>query len=160
MAVVRIGALLLGIGVVQAFLPRIWTPLGNVDLLLIFVVYHSLTMRFRNAVLTAAAAGLVQDSLAGAILGLYAFSKTSVAAAVASVGNVLVIRGDLPILGILFLAEIAESALVVLLLANLGRGGSMVFTGSLLRATLTAAAAVIGTLVVRRFRRWRRGRRA
>ena len=96
MTALRSLVVLLALGLAQIFLPQVWSGLGAIDWLLIYVALHALRGRFRGAVLVGAAAGLIQDGLSGGIIGLHAFAKTSVAALIAALGGLLVVRGPLP----------------------------------------------------------------
>lgn len=95
MQILRLAALILIVGALQSLAGQIWLPLGLFDALTVIVVHQALRRSYEGAILTGAAAGLMQDSLSGGLLGLHAFSKTAAAAAVASLGRVVVIRGPL-----------------------------------------------------------------
>jgi len=84
MSVLRSLAALLALGVVQIFLPQVWSGFGVVDWLLIYIVVEALRSSFQRSTLLGAGGGLIQDGLAGGILGLHAFAKTSVAALIAA----------------------------------------------------------------------------
>lgn len=159
MPALRVVGILLGTGLIQAFLPRLWQPLGYVDLMMMAVVFYSLRLPFRRAVLVGAVAGLVEDALSGGIVGLHAFTKTLIASLVASVGNVLVLRGHFPWVVVVGVAEVAEGLVAVLLLGALGRGTTLDPTQTLVRALVTSGAAAAGILAIERFRLQRRRRR-
>lgn len=151
----RWGGILLLVGLLQAFLPRVWQPFGAADWLLLPVVHQALRRSFRRAVLLGATAGLIQDSLSGGIVGLHAFGKTLAAATAASLGGLLVLRG--PVLEGLVTggASLVESAVILSLLNLLDRSPQTLTTGILGRAIMTAAAMAILAICLIRWRRRR-----
>lgn len=147
--------LLFGLGLLQVFLPQVWEPFGYVDWLLIAVVHQALRSAFRRAVLFGAGAGLIQDGLAGGIVGLHAFAKTAVAAVVSSFGSFLVVRGPIPRASLAGVASLAESLIVVAWMALLGQP-SMSPVNLPSRALATGVAALVYLVAVRRLRQRRR----
>ena len=134
---------LLALGLVQIFLPQVWSGFGTIDWLLIYIVVYSLDGRFRSSVLVGAGAGLIQDGLSGGIIGLHAFAKTSVAALIAAFGGWLVVRGPLPTALVVGVVGILEGLIVVAWQAMLGRPVSLGLFDLLLRAVATAAMTPI-----------------
>ena len=57
MTALRSIVLLFGLGLLQIFLPQVWSGLGVVDWLLIYVVLQSLQGSFRRSILLGAGAG-------------------------------------------------------------------------------------------------------
>jgi len=55
-----------------------WVAVGAVDLVLIVVVYHALVSGRVTGMLAGSFAGLVQDALSGAVIGMGGLSKTVV----------------------------------------------------------------------------------
>lgn len=155
-----IGALL-ALGMLQIFLPLVWSGLGAVDWLLIYIVLQSLRVPFRHAILLGAGGGLVQDALSGGIIGLHAFAKTAVAAAIASFGGLLVVRGPISEAIVSGAAALLESLLVVtwqvLLESPMSLGPFDVAVRT--AATALATLAVLWTAHWWEQRRLRRGRR-
>lgn len=115
----KIAALLLVAGLLQISLADLWLPLGAVDLLMIASGLLALRLPFVPTIFTGAAAGLVQDSLAGGLIGLHAFAKTAVTAGLNSLGHFLVVRGELASAVVIGLAAMVESIIVRLLLSFL-----------------------------------------
>ena len=107
--VVKVLVLLLVVGTVQTRLTAVWAPLSVFDPLMVATGILALRLPFAPAVLTGAAAGLIQDSLGGGIVGLHAFSKTLVAASLASMGTFLVVRGEVASSIVIGVAAVAES---------------------------------------------------
>lgn len=116
----RVLGLLLGIGAAQTVLTDAWLPLGLFDALMVAAGLLALRLPFVPAVFTGAVAGLIQDSLAGGLVGLHAFGKTAVAGALTSLGKVLVVRGELAKASMIGLGAVVEGVLVRLLLLFLG----------------------------------------
>lgn len=151
MTALRSLVVLLALGLAQIFLPQVWSGLGTIDWLLIYVVLQALRGRFRGSVLVGAGAGLIQDGLSGGIIGLHAFAKTSVAALIATFGSLLVVRGPLPETLVVGAAGILEGLIVVTWQTMLGRPASLGLSGLLVRAVATAAATLI---ILSAARRW------
>ena len=151
MTALRSLVVLLALGLAQIFLPQVWSGLGAIDWLLIYVALRALRGRFRGAVLVGAAAGLIQDGLSGGIIGLHAFAKTSVAALIATFGGLMVVRGPLPETLVVGAAGILEGFIVVAWQVMLGRPVSLSLFDLLLRAAATAAATLI---ILSAARRW------
>ncbi len=151
MTALRSIALLFGLGLLQIFLPQVWSGLGGVDWLLIYVVLQSLRGSFRQSIFLGAGAGLIQDGLAGGIIGLHAFAKTSVAAVIATFGGLLVVRGPLLEAAITGVATALEGLIVVAWQVLLGRPVSLGPVDLLVRATATGAATM---MILYTGRRW------
>jgi len=153
-------AALLGLGLLQVFLPRVWVGLGVVDWLLIYVVLQALRRSFQRSILLGAVAGLIQDGLSGGIIGLHAFAKTSVAALIASFGGLLVVRGSLPEALVTGGAAVVEGLIVIAWQAMLERPMSLGPVDIVVRGVATAAAtlAVLSTARWWEHRALRRGR--
>jgi len=147
----RAAGLLLGLALLQVFLPQVWSPLGAVDWLLIYIVHESLRSSFQRSILTGAGGGLLQDGLAGGIVGLHAFAKTAVAAVIASFGSFLVVRGPLLQALVTGVATLAEGLIVAFWQAMLGRPVSMGPLDIVLRALATGIATA---LLLAAARRW------
>jgi rod shape-determining protein MreD len=152
MTALRTLVVLLALGLAQIFLPQVWSGLGVVDWLLIYVVLQSLRATFRDSVLMGAGAGLIQDGLSGGIIGLHAFAKTSVAALIATFGGLLVVRGPLPEALVAGAAGVLEGLIVVAWQAMLGRPVSLGLFDLLLRAV---AAALATLAILSAARRWK-----
>jgi rod shape-determining protein MreD len=151
MTALRSLVVLSALGLAQIFLPRVWSGLGAIDWLLIYVALYALRGRFRSSVLMGAGAGLIQDGLSGGIIGLHAFAKTSVAALIATFGGLLVVRGPLPEALVVGAAGILEGLIVVAWQAMLGRPVSLGLFDLLWRAVVTAGATLI---ILSAARRW------
>lgn len=151
MTALRSVALLFGLGLVQIFLPQVWSGLGGIDWLLIYVVLVSLRGSFRQSIFLGAGAGLIQDGLAGGIIGLHAFAKTAVAAVIATFGGLIAVRGALLEAVITGLATALEGLIVVGWQVLLGRPVSLGPVDLLVRAAATGAAT---TVILFASRRW------
>lgn len=151
--------LLFGFGLLQVFLPQVWSPLGAVDWLLVYIVHRSLRSPFQHSVLLGAGGGLIQDGLSGGIVGLHAFSKTAVAALIASFGTFLVVRGALPQALVTGAAAALESVVVIAWQAMLGRPLSMGPIDIAFRAVATGVATVFVLALARHLGRRRQRRR-
>lgn len=148
----KVVLLLLGLGAIQTTLTQAWAPLGLADLLMAAAGLLALRLDFNRAVLTGAAAGLVQDSLAGGLIGLHAFAKTAVNAVLSSLGQFFVVRGQLASSVVVGIAAVAEASIVRLLLAFLGwpgaEPGSWIVGRGAVTAVVCAAFLVGGPQVV------------
>ena len=142
---------LLGLGLLQIFLPQVWSGLGRVDWLLMYVVLQSLRSSFRRSILLGAGAGLIQDSLAGGIIGFHAFAKTTVAAIIAMFSSLFVLRGPLSGAMITGLAVIIEGLILMAWQLSLGRPASLRLGDVSLGAAATSAATM---LVIYAGRKW------
>lgn len=155
----RILGLLVVVGALQTVLTDTWMPLGLLDPLMVATGLLALRLPFVPAVFTGAAAGLVQDSLSGGLLGLHAFAKTAVAAALTSLGQFLVVRGELASAIVIGLGALAEGLIVKLLLLLLSWPGGEALPWTVGRAAGTAfltAAFLLGLpRVVMSWKRWR-----
>jgi rod shape-determining protein MreD len=97
------------------------------DLFSVFTVYVALTRPQRPALILGSGAGLAQDALAEAILGLNGFKKTLLAYLVGTLGSLFMLNQTVPRFGILFATAFFEP------LADLGlslaMGQQCVFPG-------------------------------
>lgn len=153
MTVLRSLAALFALGVLQVFLSQVWSGFGSVDWLLIYIVLQSLRGSFRRSILLGAGGGLIQDGLAGGILGLHAFAKTSVAAVIAAFGGLLVVRGPLPEAFVVGAATALEGLIVSAWQVMLGRPSSMSLVDIVVRVVATTAATLAVLSAVRRWER-------
>jgi len=158
----RLIALLLLVGTVQTLLPQLWMPLGHIDGLMIAVGLVALRSSFAGAVWTGALGGLIQDSLAGGIIGLHAFAKTAVAAGLALLADSFAVRGQLAEAVIVATATAVEGVIVRGLLLFLGWPGAESTAVLITRAGVTGLVCGLGTVglpfLMATWRRWR-GRR-
>lgn len=164
MTVLRPLAALLALGVVQVFLSQVWSGFGAIDWLLIYIVLQSLRGPFRRSILLGAGGGLIQDGLAGSIIGLHAFAKTSVAALIAAFGGLLVVRGPLSEAFVVGAATALEGVIVSTWQVMLGRPASMSVVDIVIRVVATSAATLAVLSAARRrerrvLRKGRGGRR-
>ena len=143
--------LLFGLGLLQIFLPQVWSGLGRIDWLLMYVVLQSLRSSFRRSILLGAGAGLIQDGLAGGIIGLHAFAKTTVAAIIAMFSSLFVLRGPLSGAMITGLAVIIEGLILMAWQLSLGQPTSLGLGDVSLGAAATSAATM---LVIYAGRKW------
>ncbi len=141
-------------------LHQLWSPLGLVDGMMIAVGLIALRASFAGAVWAGAIGGLIQDSLAGGIVGLHAFAKTAAAAAMAVVGDVLAIRGQLAEATIVAAAAALEGTLTHLLLLFLGWPATDGLLMILVRAGATGIFCGILTVgvpvLISNYQAWRR----
>ncbi len=145
-SVFRIIVLMLVVGAVQTTLTQMVPPLGLVDGLMVATGLLALRQTFAASVLIGALAGFVQDSLSGGIVGLHAFAKTVVAALITSLGNVIVVRGQLAEAIVIGAAAMIESMIVMSLLGFFAWPG--VETFGTVAARGGATAMVCGVITV------------
>jgi rod shape-determining protein MreD len=146
---VRAGQILAALfvtGTVQTLLPQLWLPLGQIDLMMIAVGMLALRSSFPGAVWTAALGGLIQDGLAGGIIGLHAFAKTAVAGVLALISDTFAIRGRLARPMMMTIATACEAVIVRALLAFLGWPGAEPTAALLGRAGITGLVCGLGTV--------------
>lgn len=142
----RLLVLFLLVGTVQTLLPQIGLPLGYIDGMMIAVGLVALRASFTGAVWAGALGGLIQDSLAGGIIGLHAFAKTAVAAGLALLADAFAVRGQLAEAVIVAVAAAVEGVIVRALLLFLGWPG-VESTGVLIaRAGVTGLVCGLGTV--------------
>lgn len=138
---------LLGILIFQV-LSSFWLPsLLHLDLALIATVYFALRDAKLHAALFGSAAGLLEDFLSGAPLGLNGFAKALVGYLVATFNRRLyseAIASQLIILGLSFLLNLA---LVWLLLSSVGRPVSL-NPAARTQLMIQAGATMLGGLLV------------
>jgi rod shape-determining protein MreD len=84
------------------------------DLFTIYAVYVALSRPPRPAILLGSAAGLTQDALTGAVLGLNGFKKTLLTYLVGSLGSLFMVQQGLARFGVLFASAFYDA------LASLG----------------------------------------
>jgi len=97
------------------------------DLYSIFTVYIALTRPQRPALLLSSGAGLAQDALADAVLGLNGFKKTLLAYLVGTLGSLFMLNQTLPRFGILFATALFDPLADLAL--SLAMGRHFVFPG-------------------------------
>ena len=103
MKIVRAAVTLMGISLVQVLLSlHLPAVARRCDLFSIFAVYIALTRPQRPAMVLGAGAGLVQDALTDAVLGLNGFKKTLLAYLVGTLGSLFMLNQTVPRFGILF----------------------------------------------------------
>jgi len=142
----RLVLLFLLVGTVQTLLPQIWMPLGYLDGMMIAVGLVALRTSFAGAVWTGALGGLIQDSLAGGIIGLHAFAKTAVAAGLALLADSFAVRGQLAEAVIVATATAVEGMIVRALLLFLGWPGPESTVVLITRAGVTGLVCGLGTV--------------
>lgn len=136
---------IVAVSVIQVLLAR-YLPLvaERCDLFTILVVYYGLTRPPGGAMIMGAGSGLVQDALAGSILGLNGFKKTLIGYLVGTLGSLFMLNQAIPRFGILFAATILDQ------LAELGlsmvMGQSFAFPGLWLLAQRGLGNGVLGLL--------------
>lgn len=83
-----------------------WVAVGSVDLVLIVVVYHALTSGRVTGMLTGTLAGLVQDALSGAVIGMGGLSKTVVGFFTGVIGTQFIVTHSMSRFVVFFLATV------------------------------------------------------
>ncbi len=144
----RLIILFLLVGTLQTLVPQIWMPLGYIDGMMIAVGLVALRTSFAGAVWTGALGGLIQDSLAGGIIGLHAFAKTAVAAGLALLADSFAVRGQLAEAVIVAAATAIEGMVVRALLLFLGWPGAETTGVLITRAGVTGLICGLGTVGV------------
>lgn len=159
LTLVRNVVLILVVGALQTVLADAWEPLGLIDGLMIVAGLLALRLSYPAALITAGFAGLVQDSLAGGLLGVHSFSKTVVAAALNSMGSVLVVRGQLAeaivIGGSAFLDGVIAGALMTFLDWPPQQPLTVIALRGFATGAVCAAFLLLRPWVLMKWRRWR-----
>lgn len=107
----------------QAFLSRYAPGVARYcDLFIIIVVYYGLTSPPTGAMAMGMSAGLVEDSLIGAVLGMNGFKKTLMGYLVGSIGSLFMLNQAIPRFGILFAATVLDPLAEMGLSLAMGRG--------------------------------------
>lgn len=78
------------------------------DLFSVFTVFIALTRPQRPAMVIGAGAGLVEDALTAAVLGLNGFKKTLLAYLVGTLGSLFMLNQTVPRFGILFASALFD----------------------------------------------------
>ncbi|MBI4168892.1 MAG: rod shape-determining protein MreD [Acidobacteria bacterium] len=132
------GALALGAAALAQVLLSSYLPAlaRFCDLFTIVVVYYGLTSRPPAAMVMGTSAGLVEDSLLGAILGLNGFKKTLIAYLVGSAGSLFMLNQAIPRFGILFVASLLDPLAELALSVAMGQGFNFPGAWDLLRRGL------------------------
>lgn len=148
MVLLRNLAILLLVGALQTVATSAWLPLSVFDALMLACGMMAVRAGWGGAILAGSAAGLIQDALGGGLLGLHAFAKTAVCAAISSLSNVMVVRGPLAESLLLGIAAVLEGLLARALLGAVAwpAGESVLWT--LARGPATAILA--GVLLIGR----------
>jgi rod shape-determining protein MreD len=138
----RIALLLAAAAVLELFVGR--SPYRGflpVDWFLLATAAVSRSGDFVRAVLTGAAAGALEDALSQPMIGMNAFAKALLGYALTIVSVRVVFGGALAVGAALFVASIANEAIVALLAALLAQAPVVIFTrGALWRAAATGIA--------------------
>ncbi len=116
-------------------------PLRYIDLVLIVVVYMALQRDLLQAMVVAAAGGVLTDALGGGLLGAGGFSKTLVAYLIASLATRVMLDNPLVRIPVLAGAALLDSTLYVFLHKLLGQPPLLAFVE-------VASKKLIGTTVV------------
>jgi rod shape-determining protein MreD len=85
-----------------------WVAVGAVDLVLVVVVYFSLTSGRVTGLLTGSFAGLVQDALSGAVIGMAGLSKTVVGFLTGIIGTQFIVNHSASRFVVFFLATVVN----------------------------------------------------
>ncbi len=111
MKILRGALTILAVCLLQMLLARYIPAIAKrCDLFTILVVYYGLTRPPSAAMAMGASAGLVQDALVGAILGLNGFKKTLIGYLVGTFGALFMLNQAVPRFGILFAATFVDPA--------------------------------------------------
>ena len=122
MRIARAALALAAVCLAQILLSRYLPQLARrCDLFTILVVYYGLTRPQPAAMLMGTGAGLVEDSLLGALLGLNGFKKTLIAYLVGSIGSLFMLNQAVPRFGILVAATLIDPLLDLALSVALGQ---------------------------------------
>ena len=93
---------------------------ATLDLVLIVVVYLSLTSGPTTGVLAGTAAGLIQDALSSGVMGIGALAKTIVGFAAGRVGTQFIVTAPLPRFVVFIGASLLHAAILMGLYVLLG----------------------------------------
>jgi rod shape-determining protein MreD len=125
----RIALVLAAAAVLELFVGRSpYRSFVPVDWFLLATATVSRSGDFVRAVLTGAAAGTLEDALSQPLIGLNAFAKAMIGYALTLVSVRVVFGGALAVGAALFVASIANEAIVALLLALLTQSPIVIFT--------------------------------
>jgi rod shape-determining protein MreD len=127
----------------------------GVDMLMIFLVYAGLTRGAPKAIFSAAAAGLVEDTLSGGFFGFYGFSKTVVGYLASVAGRYMVADSPAVQGAALTLGVCVETVVLHALRALFARGEPPGVQETLLRV---AGTLVLGLIALRGIQRAERAR--
>ena len=139
----------------QAYLPRVWRPLGILDLPLIVVLYLSISWRNPTAgTLMGAVVGILQDLPNNQYIGVNGMAKAVVGYSAASIGLKIDVDNLVTRLGMNFGFCLLQSALLFIIHRFLlGESGyALQWLHELIRAAVNAAVALPMFLVVDRTR--------
>ncbi len=129
----------------HAFLPRIWRPLGIVDVPLIIVIYFSISWRSRVAgTLLGTTLGLLQDLPGNQYIGVNGIAKSLIGYAASSIGLRIDVEHSVTRLLLNIFFFLLQSALLFLIgrfLLN-GSGSTVQWIHEILRAGVNAVLAV------------------
>jgi rod shape-determining protein MreD len=125
------------------------TGVGRVDLVLVAVVYVALVYGPATGLLAGSAGGLLQDALAGGIVGIGGLSKTLVGFLVGVLGAQFIVSQPLPrfvmFVGATFLHELTFQGLYALADA---RGMHLQFTTLLTQAAINGGIGIVAFQIV------------
>ena len=141
-AILAIAAAGLGQVLLSTYLPGL---ARRCDLFTILVVYYGLTRPQPVAMVMGTGAGLVQDSLAGTILGVGGFKKTLIAYLVGSLGSLFMLNQVIPRFGILMAATLIDPLTELCLSVAFGQG--FLFPGMWELLQLGLGNGIVGLMV-------------
>lgn len=155
--------IVLALALQTAVFPFLLANGGQIDLVLVVVVWAALQFGPSAGLLTGAAAGLAQDALSGGIIGVSGFCKTLVGFMAGTVGSQFIVTNTLPRLVVLVVGALFNAFCFMGLHAAIQRRGldmpwrqawTQVLTTALVGIVLMQAGqAVPGFLRRRRLRR-------
>jgi len=140
LGVVSLGALFL-----HAYLPRVWAPLGILDLPLIVVLYFSISWRSPVAgTVYGAAMGLLEDLPGNQYIGVNGIAKSVLGYAAASIGLRIDVENGMIRLGASFVFFLMQSCLLFLIQHFLlGTGDeNLLWLHELIRAAVNALVSM------------------
>jgi len=109
-AAAALGAIALALALQTTLASLVFRGAAALDLVLIVVVYLSLMSGPVNGVLIGSIAGLVQDALAGGVLGIGGLAKTLVGFTTGVLGTQFIVTAPLPRFVVFVLATILHAA--------------------------------------------------
>lgn len=89
-------AIIVALALQTTVAPFVFHGRGNIDLVLVVVVYAALQFGPATGLLTGAAAGLAQDVLSGGVLGVGSLAKTLVGFLAGAIGSQFIVSNMIP----------------------------------------------------------------
>jgi rod shape-determining protein MreD len=156
-------AIVIALALQTTVVPFVWSGKGNIDLVLVVVVYAALQFGPTTGLLTGAAAGMAQDALSGGIIGVGGLAKTIVGFLTGTIASQFIVTNSLPRFVVLLLGAAMNAICILGLYAVIDKHGlsipwrtawpQMLLTAFVGIILIQAVQAIPGMLMRRRLRR-------